>query len=77
MFLQLFIITVVLLALAMLGFAIQIIIKPKGKFSSTSVGGSKAMRERKIYCVRTEQKLIDKKLRKKGEKNKCASCSCR
>ncbi|MCQ2311382.1 MAG: hypothetical protein MJZ64_06510 [Paludibacteraceae bacterium] len=45
---------ILLLGLAMLGLCIRVLIKKNGRFSSQHIGGSKAMKERGIHCVNTQ-----------------------
>jgi len=51
MFLKLIIISSVLVALALAGMAITILVKPKGQFPDTHVGHNKEMRKRGITCA--------------------------
>ena len=51
MFLKLLIISAVLVALALAGMAITILVKPKGRFPETHVGHNKEMRKRGISCA--------------------------
>lgn len=75
MFTKVLLLSIALMTIAMLAFAIQILFKKNGIFSSISIGKSKEMRKRKIYCVKSEQKIIDKKTIKDfKDKNMCASC---
>ncbi len=53
MLLKLVLISVVLLALALAGMAITILVKPKGKFPETHVGHNKEMRKRGITCAQS------------------------
>jgi hypothetical protein len=46
--------------------------KKNGHFPEGSVGKNKALREKKIYCMKTEQKLIDKQIKA----GKDSVCSC-
>lgn len=45
---------ILLLGLAMIGLCVRVIMKKNGRFSSQHIGGSKAMRERGIHCVNTQ-----------------------
>jgi len=47
-------VSIVLLALAMIGLCVRILLKKNGRFSSQHIGASKAMRERGIHCVNTQ-----------------------
>jgi hypothetical protein len=51
MLLKLIIISAVLVALALAGMAISILVKPKGQFPDTHVGHNKEMRKRGITCA--------------------------
>lgn len=64
MFLKLMLISVALVGLAFVGFSITILVKKNGQFPETRVGHNKTMRRKKIYCVKTEQKILDKRLKK-------------
>ncbi len=59
MFIKVFIITIIIIGLALLGLGIQTFFSKKKKFPETRVGHNKEMRKRKIYCIKTEQKRID------------------
>jgi hypothetical protein len=58
--------------LLLLAFGINILFKKNGHFPEGSVGKNKALREKKIYCMKTEQKLIDKQIKA----GKDSVCSC-
>lgn len=45
---------ILLLGLAMIGLCVRVIVKKNGRFSSQHIGGNKAMRERGIHCVNTQ-----------------------
>ncbi len=53
MFLRILLITVVLVALAIIGLAIRILLKPRGRFPETHVGHNKKMREMGIKCAKS------------------------
>jgi len=46
--------SILLVALAMAGLCVRVLVKKNGRFSSQHIGGSKAMRERGIHCVNTQ-----------------------
>lgn len=48
---KLLLITLALVALALIGMAIRILLVPKGKFPDTHVGHNKKMREMGIKCA--------------------------
>ncbi|MBO7118935.1 MAG: hypothetical protein J6W03_01285 [Bacteroidaceae bacterium] len=51
--LKLALITLGIVALCMLFLCVKILLKPGGKFGSSHIGGSQAMRERGIHCVQS------------------------
>ncbi len=51
MLLKLIIITSVLVALALAGMAITILVKPKGRFPNTHISHNKEMKKRGITCA--------------------------
>ena len=57
MFIKVFLLVVVMLVIAMLGFAVTILIKKKGKFPQTHIGRNKHMKDRGIHCARTTDRL--------------------
>lgn len=61
--LKTFLVLLPLLGIAILLMAVQIIFKKNGKFHAEDVGQSKAMRDRGIHCVRTQDRIAyhDKK----------------
>ena len=60
-----------LIAIAFLGLGVRIFFKKDGKFPEHRVGHNKDMRKKKIYCVKTqdkmEQNLLKKERRQKRE----------
>jgi len=75
MFLKLLLISVVFLGIAFFGFAVKIIFSKKAEFPETRIGHNKELRKRKIYCVKTEQKIIDKNIKKlNNQGSACSSC---
>lgn len=57
MFLKLFLIVLVLLAVAFAGLAIKILMEKKGQFPSLHIGSNKHMKERGITCAQTFDKM--------------------
>ncbi|MBN2683184.1 MAG: hypothetical protein JXR58_11800 [Bacteroidales bacterium] len=55
MFLEVFIITVVLLVIAVVFLGISMIVKKNGKFPNTSVGHNPNMRKLGITCAKCEE----------------------
>jgi hypothetical protein len=66
------IISIVLLSISFIGFAISILVKRNGSFPETSISKNKELRKRKIFCIKTEQKIIDKQIMN----NDCQGNSC-
>jgi len=66
MILKLFLVVLVIVALAIVGLATQIIFKKNGQFPETHVGHNKNMRKLGIRCAKTidsvEQKKANKEL---------------
>ena len=57
MFLTVFLIVVVLLAIALAGLAITILVKKGGKFPEIHIGRNKAMKKLGIHCANTPDRL--------------------
>ena len=76
MFLQILLISIIFIGFAVVGFAVKIIFTKSGKFPETMVGHNKELRKRKIYCIKTEQKIIDNKIKKmnRSQGPSCSSC---
>ncbi len=55
--LKLFLLTLAFLAIAVVFFSVRILLKKDGKFSSEHVGQSKAMRDKGIHCIQTQDKI--------------------
>ncbi len=73
MFLNILLLSVVLISLSMLGLGLNILIKKKGKFPSYQVGHNKDMHKLGISCVKhDERKDLRKKRMKNGED--CGAC---
>lgn len=58
--LKLIVLSVVLLALAMSGLGIKILLKKNGAFPEHRIGHNRNMRKKKIFCVNTQSKIDDK-----------------
>lgn len=72
MYLQLLIITLVMLSLAMLGMMLKILIKKKGKFPEFRVGHNRDMRKIGISCVKHDERCSHRKAT--GNKTSCVGC---
>ncbi|MCW0483443.1 hypothetical protein [Gaoshiqia sediminis] len=64
-FLKLFLIALVLVAVAFAGLAIKILLEKKGKFPNLHIGSNKHMKQRGITCAQTFDKIEQSKARKK------------
>lgn len=88
MFLNLLILSVILVAIAFIGLALNIIFKKNGQFPETGIGHNPEMRKRGLACAKTEELQafqLQKKIvaTKDGQKfdpadfnGGCAGCSC-
>lgn len=63
-FLKLFLIALVLVAIAFAGLAIKILLEKKGKFPNLHIGSNKHMKQRGITCAQTFDKIEQAKARK-------------
>jgi len=68
MFLQLILVTMVMVAVAFSLLGIRMLIVRGGKFPNTSVGGNKHMRELGITCAKCEEQVKFNRLSKKKSK---------
>ena len=57
MLLIVFVITSILLGIALIGLGISILIKKNGKFPETHIGKNREMKKRGIYCANTTDHL--------------------
>lgn len=62
--LKIILLAVALVAIAMLGMAIRILLKRDGQFPNTHIGGNKHMKQRGIYCAQTFDKIEQAKAKK-------------
>lgn len=63
-FLAVFLIVVVLIALAFAGLAIKILLEKKGQFPNLHIGANPHMKERGVTCAQTFDKIEQAKARK-------------
>ncbi len=75
MFVIIFLLSIILLVVAVLGLGIGVFFSRKKKFPNTSVGGNKALSKKGIYCPKKEQAIIDKNYKRKRINTDCASCN--
>jgi len=75
MFLTILLLSVAIVAISLLGMGVKIFFSKSQKFPETGVGQNKALRKKKVFCIKTEQKLIDKQINL-GVLNggSCSSC---
>lgn len=59
-FLTVILLAVVLMAVAIAGMAITILIKKGGKFPNTHVSGNRYLKRQNIYCAQTQDKLAQR-----------------
>jgi len=62
--LQVVLISVVLVAIALLGLATQILFKKGGKFPNTHVGGNRHLKKQGVHCYQTQDRIEQIKTRK-------------
>ena len=75
MFLTIFIFSLILIAIALIGLGIQVFFSKKKEFPETRIGHNKTLRKKKIYCIKTEQVVLDKNYKQtKGINPVCSDC---
>lgn len=62
--LKVILMAIALLAVAMLGLAIQILLKKGGKFPNTHIGGNKYLKQQGIHCATTQDKIAQRDAKK-------------
>ena len=55
--LKVFLLTLGILSIAMLGMAITMLVKKGGKFPNTHVSGNKYLKSKGVYCSQTQDRL--------------------
>ncbi len=70
MFWTVFILSVIILGIGILGMSVQILFSKRKSFPDYRIGHNKEMRKRNIYCPKTEQKRIDM-----GKEIYCSGCN--
>jgi len=73
MFLNLLLLSFVIIALSMLGLGLNILIKKKGKFPSYQVGHNKDMHNLGISCVKHDERK-DHRKRRINNGEDCSAC---
>ncbi|MCF6366259.1 MAG: hypothetical protein L3J35_08665 [Bacteroidales bacterium] len=75
MFLTIFILSLALIGIALIGLGIQTFFSKKKAFPETRVGHNKSLRKKKIYCIKTEQAVLDKNYKQKSwSQPTCSDC---
>ncbi len=67
MFLKLIIVSVVLLGIGFIGFAISILVKKNGQFPETHIGKTEFLKKEGISCATSQDKMEQAKAFKKGQ----------
>lgn len=70
MFLKLIIVSVVLLGIGFIGFAISILVKKNGQFPETHIGKTEFLKKEGISCATSQDKMEQAKAFKKGQYSK-------
>ena len=63
--LKVILLAILLVSLGILGMAITILVKRGGKFPNTHVSGNKHLKKEGIYCAQTQDKLEQRKAKRK------------
>ena len=75
MFLTIFILSIILVGIALIGLGIQTFFSKRKAFPETRVGHNKTLRKRNIYCMKTQQVVLDKDYKKKKSTDLfCSGC---
>ncbi len=70
MVLKLILVSIVLLALGFIGFAISILVKKNGQFPETHIGKTDFLKKEGVTCATSQDKLEQAKAFKKGQFSK-------
>ena len=70
MVLKLILVSVVLLGLGFIGFAISILVKKNGQFPETHIGKTEFLKKEGVTCATSQDKLEQAKAFKKGQFSK-------
>ncbi|MFA8433713.1 MAG: hypothetical protein ACEPOZ_04270 [Marinifilaceae bacterium] len=65
MILKVLLLSIVIVAIAFVGFAITILIKKNGKFPELHIGRNEGLKKHGIYCAQTQDKLEQFEAKKK------------
>lgn len=69
MILKVLLLTIVILAIAFVGFAISILIKKNGRFPELHIGKNKHLQEKGIACATSQDKMEQAKAKKSRQFN--------
>lgn len=64
---KIILLSIALVAIAIFGLAIRILLIKGGKFPNTHVSGNKYLKKQGVYCSQTQDKLAQRDARKKVE----------
>ncbi|MCT4602226.1 MAG: hypothetical protein N4A59_04845 [Marinifilum sp.] len=70
MIVKVLLLTVVILAIAFIGFAISILIKKNGRFPELHIGRNEELKKRGISCATSQHKMEQDKVKKARQFNK-------
>ncbi len=70
MFVKLIIVSVVLLGVGFIGFAITILVKKNGQFPETHIGKTEFLKKEGVSCATSQDKIEQAKAFKKGQYSK-------
>lgn len=70
MIIKLILVSVVLLGIGFIGFAITILIKKNGQFPETHIGKTEFLKKEGVSCATSQDKMEQAKAFKKGQYNK-------
>lgn len=74
---KIFLLSVILLAAAVAGMAVTILVKPGGKFPDGEISHNKELRKRGIICAKEEElRLWGKKKKANGSSFQCPEGGC-
>ena len=75
MFLTIFSLSLGLVLIAFIALGVQTFFSKKKTFPEINVGHNKKLRKRKIFCVKTQQAILDKNYKQKQwNKPTCDAC---
>ncbi|RXQ96773.1 hypothetical protein EO244_03845 [Ancylomarina salipaludis] len=70
MILKLILVSVVILGIGFIGFAISILVKKNGQFPETHIGKTEFLKKEGVSCATSQDKLEQAKAYKKGQYSK-------